>query len=321
MMYKASAKAHPIQGLIKYHGLKNSRLRIPYHDSISVCTAPWESHTTVEFSKELEEDYVEIDQKEASPRAKERVQNVLHALRKRAGVSLAAKVVSRNNFPSNVGLGSSASGFAALAAAASCALGLELSLKELSTYARLGAGSASRAVTGGFSYWYAGHSHETSYSVEIPSSLDMAILVALIPRYKETEDAHREALTSPFFAARMASLPSLLSEMRRAIEKEDFQRVGELAEKDSLSLHAVTMTGTQANLLWTPETLRVIHEVRTMRKQGIPVYFSIDTGATVYINTLPPFRNRVRQILATLGIQVTCGWVGKGVRIVEEHLF
>ena len=46
---KATAKAHPIQGLVKYHGMHDEELRFPYHDSISVCTAPSHSKTTVEF--------------------------------------------------------------------------------------------------------------------------------------------------------------------------------------------------------------------------------------------------------------------------------
>ena len=56
---KASAVAYPIQGLIKYHGLRDFERRLPYHDSISVCTAPTATHTTVEFGGE--EDRVEID--------------------------------------------------------------------------------------------------------------------------------------------------------------------------------------------------------------------------------------------------------------------
>ncbi len=46
---KATATAHPIQGLIKYHGLADPVLRLPFHDSISVCTAPLVTRTTVEF--------------------------------------------------------------------------------------------------------------------------------------------------------------------------------------------------------------------------------------------------------------------------------
>jgi len=48
-MVKATAIAHPIQGLIKYHGLADERLRLPFHDSISVCTAPLTTRTTIEF--------------------------------------------------------------------------------------------------------------------------------------------------------------------------------------------------------------------------------------------------------------------------------
>ncbi|MGQ9588458.1 MAG: diphosphomevalonate decarboxylase, partial [Thermoplasmata archaeon] len=48
---KGSAVAYPIQGLIKYHGLKDESLRIPFHDSISVATSPTASHTTMDFGR------------------------------------------------------------------------------------------------------------------------------------------------------------------------------------------------------------------------------------------------------------------------------
>jgi hypothetical protein len=44
---RASAIAHPIQGLVKYHGLRDFRKRIPFHDSISMATAPIHTHTSV----------------------------------------------------------------------------------------------------------------------------------------------------------------------------------------------------------------------------------------------------------------------------------
>ena len=49
MTNKATAKAHAMQGLLKYHGMKDSKLRIPYHDSISVCLDALFTKTTVEF--------------------------------------------------------------------------------------------------------------------------------------------------------------------------------------------------------------------------------------------------------------------------------
>ena len=53
---KATAKAHPIQGLIKYHGMRDEELRLPYHDSISVCTAPSHTKTTAEFDPDRSAD-------------------------------------------------------------------------------------------------------------------------------------------------------------------------------------------------------------------------------------------------------------------------
>lgn len=317
---KASAQAHPIQGLIKYHGLRDEVLRLPFHDSISVCTAPLITRTTVEFGHES--DTATIDGRPANAMELGRIQSVIHPIRKAAGEGSGARVVSENNFRSNIGLGASSSGFAALALASCLALGLDLSLEEISRFARRGAGSASRAVTGGFSRWFAGTGDQDSLSRRIDApEMDMAILVAIVPALKHTEMAHREVLTSPFFRARLEYIGPALDEMERAIRKGDLRRVGELAEKDTLLLHGVTMTGVDSFLLWRPETLRVILEVRRMREEGIPCYFSIDTGATVYVNMPRPSLGEVRSRIASLGVETIVCEVGGEAREIEDHLF
>ena len=255
---KASAVAYPIQGLIKYHGLRDEKLRIPYHDSISVCTAPLQTHTTVDFG--YDQDRAEFDGHLASGRELERILAVVEPLRRRAGVSSGMHMVSRNSFQSNIGLGASASGFAALAMASQKSLGLDLTLREVSRYARLGAGSASRAVTGGFSLWYAGEDDEGSFSEQLASSkeLDMGITCALVPALKSTDTAHREVISSPFFKARLEYVPSAIEKMKRAIAAKDLKAIGQLAELDTLLLHSITMTGLDQLFLWRPETVAVI---------------------------------------------------------------
>jgi phosphomevalonate decarboxylase len=122
---KASAVAHPIQGLIKYHGLADESLRLPFHDSISVCTAPLSTHTTVEFGG-FPRDMAAVDDRPMAGREMERILAVVDTVRDRAGLDERFRMASRNDFPSNVGLGASASGFAALATAAVAAAGLKL---------------------------------------------------------------------------------------------------------------------------------------------------------------------------------------------------
>jgi len=145
---KSSAVAHPIQGLIKYHGLKDEELRLPFHDSISVCTAPLQTHTTFEFG-DFPESEVVIDGNPVSGRELERVGMVVEAVIREAGLDQNFKMQSENNFPSNVGLGASSSGFAALAVAACAAAGLELDLQDVSKIARLGAGGSHRTGLAG----------------------------------------------------------------------------------------------------------------------------------------------------------------------------
>lgn len=318
---KGSATAHPIQGLIKYHGLKDESLRIPFHDSISVATSPTVSHTTLEFVS-ADKDSAVVDNRELSGREFERVKSVVDEVRRRAGIKDRFRMVSKNNFPSNVGLGASASGFAALTVAACAAAELNLSPEKMSVIARRGAGSAARSVTGAFSRWVAGHEDEESYSYQIASEeFQMGIVVALIPAFKFTENAHKAVLGSPFFHSRLAYVHGALAEMENAIRKRDIPRIGALAERDSLILHGITMTGLDEMILWRPETVRVILEVRQMRSEGIPAYFSIDTGATVYVNTDLKHVQEVESRLADIPVKtLRCG-VGGAARVTEEHLF
>jgi phosphomevalonate decarboxylase len=318
---KSSAKSHPIQGLVKYHGLKDEKLRIPFHDSISVATAPTETHTTVEFG-DFEEDTASVDGAIMSGVGHERILAVINEVRSRSGVNERFRMESRNNFPSNIGLGASASGFAALAVAACDAAGLELSLEQISTIARRGAGSAARSVTGAFSLWKTGHDDEDSFSHQIASEdFQMGIVVALVPAFKSTDDAHRDVIGSPFFHSRLAYVHGALAEMNSAIKRRDIHRIGEIAEKDSLILHGITMTGTDELILWRPETVKVILEVKKMRSEGVPAYFSIDTGATVYINTDVVNVDIVEERIKSLGIgTMRCG-VGGAARLTDDHLF
>lgn len=318
---KASATAYPIQGLIKYHGLRDEELRLPFHDSISVCTAPIRTLTTIEFGRRL--DTAEFDGKKASGRELERIRAVVDPLRKKAKKKSGFRMVSENDFPSNIGLGASASAFAALAVASASALGLEMGLEELSRYARRGAGSASRAVTGGYSRWYAGTSDEDSFSrlLASPEELDMGIICALVPAKKFTETAHREVTSSPFFEARIEYVVEALDKMEKAIYAHDLDRICSLAETDTLLLHGITMTGIDELILWRADTVKVILEVRQMRSEGLRTYFSIDTGATVYVNCPLDQRSEVRSRIEKLGIETIDCHVGGPATLVDCHLF
>ena len=319
---KATAVAHPMQGLVKYHGLRDEVLRLPFHDSISVATAPIATTTTISFG-ETDRDVAIIDGREAGGRSLERVLSVVNKVRTLASISDNFKVVSASDFESGIGLGASASGFAALATAACAAAGLRLATDRISAIARVGAGSASRSVAGGFARWYSGSGDDDSVArcLAGPENLQMGIVVALVRTIKQTEDAHAEVLRSPLFNGRLSYLDATLDRMEEAIKTGDISGIGEIAERDTLVLHAVTMTGPGKMLLWKPDTLRVIEEVRAMRKDGLTAYFSIDTGATVYINCPVSEAAEVEKRVRELGIDTIQCNVGGPSRTTGKHLF
>ncbi|WP_276252941.1 phosphomevalonate decarboxylase MvaD [Halomontanus rarus] len=327
---KATAMAHPIQGLVKYHGMRDDIERQPYHDSISLCTAPSHTRTTVEFSMDYDEDTYVVDGEELEGRAFDRLEAVVEKAR---GLSDAAHTVypvrieSENSFPSNVGLGSSSSGFAAAARALAEAAEIDATLPEISTIARVGSASAARSVTGAFSQLHTGLNDEDCRSRRIPTDLheNLKIVVGLVPYHKETEDAHREAADSHMFQARNAHIHGQIAKMRDALREDDFERTFELAEQDSLSLAATTMTGPSGWVYWQPATLAIFNRVRKLREEeDIPVYFSTDTGASVYVNTTEEHAERVEEEISDCGVSTTTWSVGGPARLLEEeddHLF
>jgi phosphomevalonate decarboxylase len=317
---KATAKAHPIQGLVKYHGMRDAELRLPYHDSISVCTAPSHTRTTVAFDPDADGDEYRIDGEVVTGRGAERIEHVVDLVRDLAGFDHRARVESENSFPSNVGFGSSSSGFAALAMAACEAAGLDLSRPEISTVARRGSSSAARAVTGAFSQLYTGLNDADCRSERIETDLEseLRIVTGLVPAYKETEQAHEEAADSHMFQARMAHIHGQIAEMRDALRAGEFDRTFELAEHDSLSLAATTMTGPAGWVYWQPRTIAIFNAVRELRSAGVPVYFSTDTGASVYVNTTEEHVDSVEAAVADCGVDTEVWTVGGPARVLDE---
>ncbi len=320
---KVSARAYAIQGLVKYHGFKNARLRIPFHDSISVCMKSLDTVTTVETGNSLRRDSIRINGSVPTSGEDARARVVIDKLRELAGDKTRVRVESRNANVKGKGLGFSASGFAALGLATSKALGLSLEPQELSEIVRLGAGSAARSLVGGFSIWYANRKGR-SYAEQLASasSIRLRTLIVPIPSAIKTDRAHADVVSSPFFRARLAYLRGVLQRMRRAIAKKDVTEICRLAEVDTLNLHAITMTGRLETILVSPLSIKIMDEVHRLRvEEMVPVWYSLDTGPSVFINTTPKAASKVERRIRTLSDDVISSDPGGPAEIMSGHLF
>jgi phosphomevalonate decarboxylase len=320
---KATAVAHPIQGLIKYHGLRDAELRIPFHDSISVCIDALHTTTTVEPVSSLKKDSVAINGRKVEGTEFERVQTVLNKLREVTDYARFFRIVSQNSITGGKGLGFSASGFAALGVAACASLKFDMDYVSLSELVRLGAGSATRSLAGSFAIWYADKNGK-SFAAPImePDAVDLGMVIVPIPSSVKTDEAHSEVLGSPMFKARLKYVAKLVKVMEEAIKTGDVAMIGRLAEEDSLNLHASTMTGKAHMVLWEPETVRVIKMVQQMRREGIRAWFSMDTGPSVFINTYTDNMETVARRLRSVGFSnVMKSGVGGKPFLTNKHLF
>src|SRR2546423_507500 len=144
-----TARAGTNIALVKYWGKRDAALNLPATGSLSLTLAELGSETRVRFAADAG-DRVLLDGSAADEAFAARVRRFVDLVRARAGLALPADVSTTNSVPTAAGLASSASGFAALALAATRAAGLDLPPEELSALARRGSGSAARSIFGGF---------------------------------------------------------------------------------------------------------------------------------------------------------------------------
>lgn len=281
-------RAHTNIALIKYWGKENEDLIIPKNNSLSLTLDAFYTDTSVTFGDTLIEDELILDGDKQDARTLGKVQRVLDEVRTMAGIESRARVESINHVPTAAGLASSASGLAALAGAASQAAGLELSDKELSKLARIGSGSASRSIFGGFAEWMKGTDHDSSYAVPVDDAQwDIGMLFIIVNDAKKDVSSRdgmkRTVETSPFYDGWLKSLDADLSAMKQAVSDRDIEQVGQIAERNALKMHATTLGASPPFTYWTAESMKAMDAVRSLRKMGYTAYFTMDAGPNVKI--------------------------------------
>lgn len=327
-MTKETAIAPSNIAFTKYWGRKDEEQRLPENGSISMSLSDLLTTTTVEFAPGYSQDEVVINGGGLEPDEAERVIKHLDRVRKLANISLKAKVVSNNNFPSGTGLSSSASGFAALSLAASKAAGLDLSEKDLSILARQGSGSACRSIPGGFVEWLDGDTSETSYATQIFPANHWAIadVVAVVSEGKKevsTSVGQQSATSSRFMQVRLAHMRETNEEVKKLMGERDFQGFGELIEAEALELHTIMLTQKPALIYWTPGTLNIMKLTAHWRAEGLPVYFTINTGQDIHLiceqENVDKVKAKLKEIEEVRDIIVNLP--GEGTRLTDTHLF
>ncbi len=318
---KITAKAPSNIAFIKYWGKKDSVLKLPLNSSISVNLSGLSTTTTVEFSSSYSSDTVSINNRTKGKEV-EKIISHLDLIRKIAGIKNFAKVKSVNNFETASGLASSASGFAALTAAASKAASLNLTEKELTIIARQGSGSACRSIPDGWVEWKGSYA-QTIFPI---SHWDINIITVVVDKKEKdvlTTEAMESALSNPHLKTRLYDINKKISNIKKIIAQKKFTEFGELIEKEALELHAITMTSDPPIIYWEPVTVKIIKLIWQLRKTGLECYFTIDAGPHLKVICENKNKNElIKKLNSVEGVvKIITNKVAGGTRIINNHLF
>lgn len=296
------AVSTPNIALIKYWGNRNDRLRLPAGDSLSMALDTPTVEITVDHAPALSVRSFLLDgsEKRLDASVLKRYETVLELYR-RYFVELGApkalpeslSIVIRSGIPPSIGIASSAAVFSCLAEAVA---GLvteqkKLDRKQISVLARLGSGSACRGAYDGYVAIRAGQGEaiDAAYAEQIADAKHWLLHdVILVPSQEAKKvgstEGHAMAQTSPHFIERVKETPRRMRECIHAIRNRDFEQLQYVAEEDALNMHHVMQTQTPPLHYLSSETLRILDEVKALRKrQHLPVLFTMDAGPTVHL--------------------------------------
>lgn len=290
MVKSGKARAHTNIALIKYWGKANEELILPMNNSLSVSLERFYTETRVTFDVTYTEDKLVLNGVEVDAKESAKIRNYMDIVRAKTNTSMFAYIESDNYVPTAAGLASSASAYAALAAACNEALQLNYSKQELSKLARRGSGSASRSIFGGFVEWEKGYDDDSSYSFPIDADKweeDLAMIFVVINN-KSKKVSSRAGMsltreTSRFYQYWLDHVDEDIANVKAAIVKKDFVAMGEVIEANGLRMHATNLGAQPPFSYLVADSYQVMKIVNQCREAGHPCYFTMDAGPNVKI--------------------------------------
>ncbi len=282
---KAHAFAPANIALIKYWGKRNRELNLPVTSSLSLSLEKG-THTTITVA---DRDSVTLNGKEATDAFSKRLFSFIDLFRSQ-DVKLC--IETQNDIPTAAGFASSSSGFAAVTLALNELFGWNKDLKTLSILARFGSGSASRSLYTGFVLWHKGVDEDGLDSFSEPVGElwnDLKIDLLTVSSAEKPIDSrsamNRTVESSPLYSSWPSQVAHDLPLMQKAIQEQNFELLGSVAEQNALAMHATMIASSPSILYWLPETITWMQKIWKLRREGLSIYFTMDAGPNIKVLT------------------------------------
>lgn len=279
--------------LIKYMGKLDQNSNVPTNSSLSLTLDELRTFVRITLKEELTHDqWAPLKQDglqkiELSQKSIDRFLKHFQFLKNEWGIQKCFLIESANNFPSDCGLASSASSFAALTKAAvemfqSLSPRADIGVVEQAEYSRQGSGSSCRSFFGPFALWH----KEGVRPLEFPMSalLHQVIVVESGKKEVSSSEAHRRVSRSDLFQGRPERAEKRMSDLFEAFRNQDWKNAYEICWAEFWDMHALFETCHPPFGYMEPGTLTVLHEIRKLwqEKNDGPIV-TMDAGANVHL--------------------------------------
>lgn len=306
MIWKAKAPSNI--ALIKYMGKEGANMAV--NPSISMTLQDFYTSVEIEVSSEGRDHWAPLDGSHPlRAESTKKFVDFFTRVKLERGISKNFLLRSGNNFPSDAGLASSASSFAALTMAAMQAFS-EISGKplpsalEMANVSRTGSGSSCRSF---FSPWCRWEGERVEkVETKLPPLVDLVAVVDGGYKKVSSSEAHKRVQTSALFQGRVARASARLAKMEAAMKSGSFQTVAELSWEELWDMHSLFHTSQPPFFYFAPETISVLRAVENFwEAMGRGPITTIDAGPNVHLLVTEELRGEMQSLLRAIpGITV-----------------
>lgn len=293
MWYEASAPSNI--ALIKYMGKTDTKNNKPTNSSFSYCLEKLRTYVRVRKLENAQADtwsaYLREDLRpiELSEKGRAKFLNHFDYLKKEFKLSGFYEIQSANNFPSDCGLASSASSFAALTLAAHEVMlksneGARMAYrpKELAKLSQKGSGSSCRSF---FSPWSLWHS-EGAEAIQIPYGVlkHQVLLCDESIKSVSSSEAHVRVLTSDLFKGRVERAEDRLQKLISAMRSENWKSSFEICWNEFWDMHTLFHTSSPSFMYMNASTMKallMLHKNWSEKADGPLV--TMDAGSNIHL--------------------------------------
>jgi diphosphomevalonate decarboxylase len=281
--------------LIKYMGKSDTANNRPTNPSISWTLESLRTFVRIQKKADLQNDqwsaYVRSDLRpiKLSEVGLNKFLTFFTVLKKEFKLSGFYDIQSANNFPSDCGLASSASSFAALT---KCAHDIYLAesnmkaksytAKELSKLSQKGSGSSCRSFFTPWGLW----SENGAEDIQLPIKklLHMVVLCDESVKAVSSSQAHKLVLTSEHFKGRPERATERLQNLIGAVRENNWQKIFRICWNEFWDMHVLFHTSDPAFMYMNAGTMDILNDLNlfwTTNKDG-PIV-TMDAGSNIHL--------------------------------------